>query len=118
MAFNLLEKFTEKLETSKGSSFKGFFFGVLIAVAFWLVYRSRKRLEHRKDYLEARAESLAALDTSKLALDTQEKIIQELRMNKNAAKVITKKISQVDNRIESIKRRIDSARSIDELEGL
>ena len=118
MGFSLLEKLASRLEGSKTSSFKGFFIGLLVAAAFWLVYRARKKLEHRRDYLSARAEALMAIQPSELAEDKYAKIAQEIRLNKNAAKVVAKKIDQVDSRIANIKRRIDSARSIDELEDL
>ena len=118
MSSSLLDKLSDKIESSKGSPVKMFLLGVLASLVVWLVSRSRRKMVHRKEYLQKRSEALAAVDLATKTEEEQTKILQTIRLNKNAAKVVSKKISAVDKKIEDTKRRIKSARSIDDLEDL
>jgi len=118
MSLSFLDKILKKIESGKGSWLTAFVLGVTTSIILWLVGKSRLRLEHRKEYLERRAEALSELDLTTKTLEQQTEILRTIRMNKNAAKVVSTKIHAVDKKIESTKRRIKSARSIDDLKDI
>ena len=118
MSLSFLDKLLEKIESGKGSWLTAFILGITTSLIIWLVGKSRSRLSHRKEYLERRVEALSEIDLTTKTVEEQTEILRTIRMNRNAAKVVNTKIQAVDKKIESTKRRIKSARSIDDLKDI
>jgi hypothetical protein len=114
----ILDKLTDKLEASRTSPVKMFLLGVAVSIVIWLVSRTRKKLVHRKEYLIKKSEALLVVDFVSKTTDEQARILDAIRLNRNAAKVIGKKIAYLDKKIENTENRINSARSFDDLEDL
>ena len=79
---------------------------------------ARKRMENKRDILENSARTKALLARVSKDEADADVLFSEAELLRNSAKELESQIEAIDFRIQDAKDRIDSARSVDELNSL